>query len=129
MNALTMTGRLTADPELKYAGEKPVCELRLAVDNGRYPTTFIDVRTFGEQAYGCAEYLHKGRRVGVTGRLAFEEWRAADDSRRQRYSVIGRVEFLDRPREDGVGGERQPELEPSDHSDTAAHEPELALAA
>ena len=89
MNALTTTGHLTADPELKCVGESPVCEPRLAVDNGRYPPTFIDVRTFGEGAYPCAEYLHKNRKVGVTGRPAFEEWRTADNSKRHHYSVIG----------------------------------------
>lgn len=128
MNALTMTGNLTRDPELIYAGERPICKLRIAVDNGHHPTTYIDVSTFDEHAFACAEFLHKGRKVGVSGRLALDEWRNAEDKRRERYSVIGRVEFLDRPRSVGVG-DRRSETEPSDHIDGAPAVPEPALAA
>jgi single-strand DNA-binding protein len=98
MNSVSLIGHLTKDPKLVETAGKPVCELRIAVDNGRFQTTFIDVRSFGEQAYTCAEYLRKGRRVGVLGTLAFSEWRDADGQKRNRYSVIGRVDFLDRPR-------------------------------
>jgi single-strand DNA-binding protein len=130
MNTLTMTGNLTKDPELVERDGRAICKLRLAVDNGRHPTTYIDVSTFDEQAYACAEYLHKGRKVGVSGRLALDEWRTAEDERRCRYSVIGRVEFLDRPRAEGGGGDRQPELEPPNHNGGAGvAEPQLVLAA
>jgi single-strand DNA-binding protein len=129
MNTLTMTGNLTRDPELTHVGERALCKLRLAVDNGRHPTTYIDVRTFDEHAYACAEYLYKGRKVGVSGRLALDEWRNAEDERRHRYSVIGRVEFLDRPKAEGGGGDRQPEPEPSDHNAETGAQPELALVA
>jgi single-strand DNA-binding protein len=107
MNNVTLSGNLTSDPELVDLGELVVCRMRLAVDNGRYPTTFIDVRAFEEEAYLCAEYLRKGRKVGVTGRLAFEEWRGDDGRKRQAYSVIGRVEFLDRARREV---EAEPEM-------------------
>ena len=123
MNSVTLSGHLTQDPELVYRSDRPVCEMRLAVDNGRHPTTYIDVVTFDEQAYVCAEYMRKGKKVGVNGRLVYREWRAADDSKRERYSVIGRVEFLDRPPHrqapEPDGGEPEPE----------APQPELALTA
>jgi single-strand DNA-binding protein len=127
MNHLTMTGRLTRDPKLKHVGDRPICELRLAVDNGRHPTTYIDVVTFDGQAYVCAEYLHKGRKVGVSGRLALDEWQAADGSKRHRYRVIGRVEFLDRPRSTG-GVDPSDAVEPDGPVEPAAQR-ELALAA
>jgi single-strand DNA-binding protein len=102
MNTINLSGHLTEDPKLVHRSERPICEMRLAVDNGAHMTTFIDVRAFDEQAYACAEYLRKGRKIGVSGKLIYDEWRAADGSRRNRYSVIGRVEFLDRPPEDLV---------------------------
>ena len=123
MNKIYMTGYLTRDPELREGSERSECKLRIAVHNGPYPTTFIDVQTFDRQAEACAAYLRKGRRVGVDGTLALREWTAPDGTSRQRYSVIGRVEFLDRPQyfeqvsqgQDGSGGsdearEAQPEL-------------------
>lgn len=111
MNSLTMSGNLTEDPELVHHNDRPICRMRLAVDNGRHPTTYIDLRAFDAQAYACAEYLRKGRKVGVVGRLAYEEWVDGDGKKRRSYSVIGRVEFLDRPPEDlvdlaGEDGER-----------------------
>ena len=113
MNITTLSGNLTNDPELIYRNDRPICELRLAVDNGRHNTTFIDVRTFDEHAYACAEYLSKGRRIAVTGPLTYDEWRAEDGSKRERYSVVGWVEFLDRPsqRAEVQGGEVEDEHE------------------
>jgi single-strand DNA-binding protein len=119
MNIVSMSGRLTRDPSLKHAGDRAICEMRIAVDNGRHPTTYIDATAFDGQAYACAEFLMKGRLVGVEGRLALDEWRGEDGRRRQRYVVIGRVEFLDRPpvaevAEDPIGSpETEPELEPA----------------
>ena len=97
MNNVTLSGHLTHDPELIHRAERVICEMRLAVDNGRHPTTYVDVRTFDEQAYICAEFMRKGSRVGVSGRLAYDEWRGAEGAKRCRYSVIGWVEFLDPP--------------------------------
>jgi single-strand DNA-binding protein len=126
MNQVTMTGNLTRDPELREFDGRSECKLRLAVDNGPYPTTFIDVRTFDAQAEVCTTYLRKGRRVGVVGKLALDEWTGADGSSGRRYSVIGRVEFLDRPRRSGeVGGDRGGPVEP----DLRSEAPELALVA
>jgi single-strand DNA-binding protein len=127
MNTYVATGNLTRDPDLREFDGRSECKLRLAVDNGPYPTTFIDVRTFDRQADTCATYLHKGRRVGVDGRLVLDEWNAPDGSPRQRYSVIGRVEFLDgRGRGEEVGGDRGGPVEDVPRGDSA---PELALAA
>jgi single-strand DNA-binding protein len=125
MNNVTMIGRLTRDPQLRHAAEeRPICEMRIAVDNGPHPTTYIDVTTFDGQAYACAEYLKKGRLVGVDGKLTLSQWRDADGGNHERYGVIGRVEFLDRPSERRPEVPDQPELEPAE-----AVQPQLALAA
>jgi single-strand DNA-binding protein len=104
MDSVALSGNLTQDPRLANVNGRAICEMRLAVDNGRARTTYIDVRAFDEQAYVCAEYLHKGSKVSVRGRLAYKEWRNAAGERRNSYSVIGRVEFLD-PTPLGDGGE------------------------
>jgi single-strand DNA-binding protein len=126
MNTYMATGNLTRDPELREFDGRSECKLRLAVDNGPYPTTFIDVRTFDAQAEACSTYLRKGRSVGVSGKLALDEYTGTDGSPRQRYSVIGRVEFLGRPRRtDEVGSDQGSPVGPEVRADT----PELALAA
>jgi single stranded DNA-binding protein len=97
MNNISLVGRLTAEPEIAEDCERPVCRMRIAVRNGpRYPATYIDVRAFDEQAYACAEYLVKGQRIGVSGQLAYNEWRSPEGEHRERYSVVGNVDFLDR---------------------------------
>lgn len=121
MNAISLSGRLTHDPNLVYRGDRPICEMRLAVDNGRYATTFIDIRTFDGQAYVCAEYMRKGSKVAVSGSLAYSEWRGTDDSKRERYSVIGRVEFLDPPPAEEIAVDAPPAPKPL--------KPQLALVA
>lgn len=126
MNTYMATGNLTRDPELREFDGRTECKLRLAVDNGPYPTTFIDVRTFDAQAEACATYLSKGRSVDVSGKLALDEYTGTDGKPRQRYSVIGRVEFLGRPRREGEFGADQGGPV---GSDSQADSPALALVA
>lgn len=119
MNQLSMIGRLTRDPELKKLGDsdRDVCELRLAVDNGKSregedrDATFVDVATFDGPARACAQHLAKGRQVAVSGRLVYREWEAEDGSRRSKHSVIGRVEFLGKPK--GSSNGSTPQAEPA----------------
>ena len=102
MNQVNLIGRLTRDPELRKLGDsdRDVCELRLAVDNGKSregadrDATFVDVATFDAPARACVEHLTKGRQVAVSGRLVYREWEADGGSKRSKHSVIGRVEFL-----------------------------------
>ena len=128
MNSVTISGRLTGEPDLRHtAEERAFCTMRVAVDNGRHPTTYIDAIAFDAQAYTCAEYLVKGRKVGVEGRLALREWRDSEGQTRRRYSVIGRVEFLDPPPR--AAAEEMP-IGPAteDPAPSQAGQPELALA-
>jgi single-strand DNA-binding protein len=119
MNHVILSGRLTHDPELVHSSsERAICRMRVAVDNGKYDTTYIDVATFDRQAYACAEHLSKGRKVGVSGRLAYSEWRDDEGKRRERYNIVGRVEFLDRP-------PSQREAEPAEQPPSPAPEPRL----
>lgn len=109
MNTVTLTARLTADPELRQAGEHDVATLRVAAQRRRgrdgedRGAVYIDVEAWDAQARTAAEYLAKGRHVAITGRLELDEWKADDGTRRQRHKIVARdVEFLDRPRDDAA---------------------------
>lgn len=139
MNHVILSGRLTRDPELVRNNERAICRMRVAVNNGRYATTYVDVSAFDAQAEACAEHLSKGRKVGVSGKLAYDEWRDDEGRRRERYSVIGRVEFLDRPPSppDSEPDERPPRPAPTPslralpgriEAQPLAQVPQLALA-
>jgi len=92
MNKVSLEGRLTRDPELQVRGEKPVCDMRLAVDSpGNAPTCFIDVAAFGDLASEAAE-LDKGKAIRVEGALRYSEWETKTEppQKRSRHSVIAR---------------------------------------
>jgi single-strand DNA-binding protein len=91
----------------------PVCSMRLAVNTRRKDAAtgqwgekpnYFDITVWGQQGENCAQYLAKGRRVGVQGRLEWREWEAQDGSKRQAVEVVAdSVQFLD-SRGDGEGG-------------------------
>lgn len=120
MNNVTLTGRLTQDPTVRTAGELQICDLRLAVprrkgrDGEDRGAVYIDVATFGPLANVCGQYLAKGRRAAVQGRLELDEWEAQDGSPRRRHKIVAdTVEFLDtasRPN----GGEADSQDGPTD---------------
>src|SRR6185312_12187217 len=94
-----------------------VCKMRLAVKtrqkdpqgNWGDKPNYFDVTVWGNQGESCAQYLSKGRPVGVDGRLDWREWEAQDGSKRQAVEIIAdTVQFLgSRADGEGGGGERQ----------------------
>jgi single stranded DNA-binding protein len=92
MNKVSLEGRLTKDPEPKGTDEKPICDMRLAVNGqGNAPTCFIDVVAFGELAADSAE-LSKGQAIRVEGSLRYSEWETKTEpkQKRSRHSIIAR---------------------------------------
>jgi len=105
MNTIQIIGRLTKDPELRHTPSgMATTTLRLAVPrrkrNGEeQPPVYVDVVSFDKQAEAIAEHLAKGRRVAVTGRLEYREWKGQDGSPHSKHEVIADgVEFMDPPK-------------------------------
>jgi single-strand DNA-binding protein len=78
VNKVILLGNLTRDPELKQsAGKKPVCIFGLATNRSwpiklgerQLATEFHRVVAFDKLAETCQQYLTKGRKVYVEGRL------------------------------------------------------------
>jgi len=106
MNSITLTGRLTADPDMRTThSATAVTQFRLAIQRRRSRNgedrgaVYVDVVSFGGLAESCAQYLAKGRQVAVSGRLELDEWETDAGERRSRHKVVAdEVEFLARPR-------------------------------
>ena len=105
INRVVLVGNLTRDPELRHTPSgMAVCSLRLAVNTRRKDAAtgewtekpnYFDITVWGNQGENCAQYLSKGRPVGVDGRLEWREWEAQDGSKRQAVEVIAdTVQFL-----------------------------------
>jgi single-strand DNA-binding protein len=99
VNVVVLIGNLATDIELKdVAPEKKVASFLLAVDR---PTKdagadFVNVSTWNRQAEVCDEYLSKGSRVAVDGRLRSRSWEDAEGKRRSAVEVVAnRIDFLD----------------------------------
>ncbi len=111
LNRVTLVGRLTRDPALRDTSSTPVASLRIAV-NGRGRDEeggwvdrpgFFDVTVFGRQAETANQYLAKGRRVGIDGRMQWREWVDRDGATRQAVEVVANdIYFLDS--RDDAGG-------------------------
>ncbi len=110
MNNVTLIGRLTKDPELRYLPSgQAVSTFTLAVDKGlsrdkkqemeskNQPTAdFIRIVVWGKQAENCANYLAKGRLVGIQGRIQTGSY--TDNTGNRIYTtevVANQVEFLE----------------------------------
>jgi single-strand DNA-binding protein len=97
VNVVTLIGNLATEVEVRDVGaDKKVASFVLAIDRaGRDGgADFVSVAAWDRQAELCAEYLGKGRRVAVEGRLKSRSWEE-DGKRRSAIEVVARrVEFL-----------------------------------
>ena len=117
INRVVLVGNLTRDPELRHTpGGTPVCSLRVAVNDRKRDESgnwvdapnYFSVSVFGNQAESCAQYLSKGRPVGVDGKLRWREWQTQDGSKREAVEVVAdSVQFLG-SRGDGGGNQFVP---------------------
>jgi len=106
VNVVTLIGNLATDVELRDVGQDmQVASFLLAVDRpGKDEADFVRVSTWNKQAEVCAQYLAKGRKVGVDGRLRSSSWEDSDGNKRNAIEVVAnRVEFLSsREKEDAA---------------------------
>ena len=103
MNITAITGRLTADPELRFTpGGTAVTTLRVANNDRDDHPVFVSVTTFDKLAQVVADHLVKGRRVAVAGRLHLEEWETDGQKRSKLTIVANQVDFLDAPPAEGA---------------------------
>lgn len=127
VNRILLSGRLTADPDLRVAGESKtvICTMRLAVQRRRTGNVdrgavFVDVTAFDRQAQNCAKYLRKGARVAIDGRLEYSQWVADDGTNRSKHEVIAQeVEFLDPAKAAADDPRPTPEDQSADSQDAA----------
>jgi single-strand DNA-binding protein len=97
VNVVTLIGNLATDVELRDVGQDmQIASFLLAVDRpGKDEADFVRVSTWNKQAEVCAQYLAKGRKVGVDGRLRSSSWEDSDGNKRNAIEVVAnRVEFL-----------------------------------
>lgn len=112
MNKVILIGRLTKDPELKYTpgSGTAVTTLTLAVDrrmsrDGQREADFIPVVIWGKQAESTAQYVNKGKLIGVAGRIQTRSYDAKDGTKRYVTEVVAEeVQFIEWAEKGGSRG-------------------------
>lgn len=116
MNSVVLIGRLTREPELRFVPTTgmAVTSFTLAVDKdlfgdkkqeainqGKPTADFIYLTVFGKIAENCANYLHKGIKCSIQGRIATNNYVDRNGEKQYKTGVTAdRVEFLDNKKSD-----------------------------
>lgn len=96
-NKIILAGNLTRDIELKYTpGGSAIGNTAIATSRKfkaqdgtqKEDTLFVDITFFGRTAEIANQYLRKGSKVLVDGRLKLDQWDAQDGSKRSKHSVV-----------------------------------------
>lgn len=104
-NKVVMVGNLTRDIELRYMPNGSALAKSAIATSHRYKTNtgeqkeevcFLDFNIFGRSAEVANQYLRKGSKVLLEGRLVFEQWTAQDGSNRSRHALrVDTMKMLD----------------------------------
>lgn len=117
MNSLVVSGRLTANPELKKVKvgeeERTVVEFRIAeIGPDNHDTMFIDIEAWGPLAETVGAHKEKGDAVIVSGNLRYQQFTRKDGTKGSKHSMVARlVEFGAKPHGDQAASE--PASEPA----------------
>ena len=95
MNNVSLIGRLTKDPEVRYANEKAVAKFSIAVDRIGEGTDFINIVTFGKTAEFIEKYFFKGMRIALTGRIQTGSYEKDGHKVYTTDVIADRVEFCE----------------------------------
>jgi len=113
-NKVVLVGNLTRDIELRYAysgsaiANTAIATSRKFTQNGerKEEVCFIDITFFGRSAEVANQYLRRGSKILVEGRLKFDQWVAQDGSKRSKHSVIVEtMQMLDSKADGAQGGD------------------------
>ena len=124
VNRVIMSGRLTRDPDGRFAGDgTAITQLDLAFHR-RYTsregapaeqTGYVTVMTYQRTAEVCSQHLRKGSAVLVEGRLQMREWITPQGAKRQGLEVrADLVHFLDRASGRTDAGGEGPHAQPTE---------------
>ena len=109
INQVILMGRLTRDPEVRTTTTgKTITSFSIAVDRGGQEDAadFFDVTAWEKLGELVSQYLSKGRRCLVQGRLRQDSWDDKETGKkRSKVEVVATdVTFLDGPNGDNAGG-------------------------
>ena len=102
INHVVLVGRLTRDAELKYtSGGQAVCKFSIAINRRRKSgdqwedeANYFDIVLWGRQGESLAQYLLKGKQVGIDGELRQDRWQQDGQNRSKVEIVANNIQLL-----------------------------------
>ena len=104
-NKVVLVGNLTRDVEIRYSqsgsaignvGIATSRKWKSQTGEQKDEVMFIDLTFFGRTAEIANQYLRKGSKVLVDGRLQFQQWTAQDGSKRSKHAItVENLQMLD----------------------------------
>ena len=113
LNKVLLIGNLGKDPEMKYTPNgNPMTTFSVAVSRRRQTpdgewkdeTEWFRIVAWQKLAEQCNEYLRKGSKVYIEGRLQTREWQGQDGQNRQIVEVVANDMVMLDSRQGGPGG-------------------------
>jgi single-strand DNA-binding protein len=105
LNRVTIIGRLTRDPELKYIQSGSAVANFSIANNRNYTTnsgekkeevSYFDCIAWGKMGEILTEYCHKGSRIAVEGRLQQRRWDDKEGNKKSKIEIVSdNIQFLD----------------------------------
>lgn len=109
MNKVTLLGRLTQDPEIRYTNSgKAVASFTMAVDRpGKEKVTdFIPVVLWDKTAETVGNYVSKGQHLLIEGRLQVRSYENSNGEKRRVTEVVGSyMEFIEKAKKTNSSGD------------------------
>ena len=117
-NKVIMVGNLTRDIELRYLPSGSAIAKSAIATSFKYKSStgeqkdevcFLDFNIFGRSAEVANQYLKKGSKVLLEGRLVLEQWTDKDGNNRSKHSLrVEEMKMLDSKPNDGNSQQSQP---------------------
>ena len=116
MNKVTLIGRLTRDPGIRYTSQNNilVCQFTLAVNRpfakeGQVDVDFINIVAWNKTGEFCSKYFVKGQKVAVCGKLQTRNYEDKDKKKVYVTEVIAEeVYFADSKKDNGTSNQDVP---------------------
>ena len=94
MNSFIGIGNLTKEPEIRYTNNNlKVAQITIAI-NRKEEADFIDCVAFDKKADIIEQYLHKGNKVAVEGRVQTNIYEKDGKKYKSMNILINNIEFL-----------------------------------
>ncbi|HHW36316.1 MAG TPA: single-stranded DNA-binding protein [Bacillales bacterium] len=126
INQVTLVGRITKDPELRYTGDGvAVSNFTIALNrnfkngSGQYDADFVNCNIWRKPAETVANFCLKGSLIGITGRLQSRHYENSEGKRVYVTEVVAEdIKFISLKNNKNMGQSQNPSQSPSDNTVT-----------